>query len=261
MAKREVTIRGSEPLPAAEALVVDEWVEKIGAGWRKTLEAVMETGKILSEARAGLNQHQWGVLLKKLPFSTQEAWRLMKISKSRVIAGFLPEQLPSYSILTELSDLPDERFIAGVRAGIIGPDTKSGEARAFRAAVLNTDEPDKPIRQGKTPRSLPSPAAAIKIAAETGRIIAASDGRLYTGAGSAETEDHVKRRTNTFAVLDAIKVLSRQGKPAQWLKEAEKWWLTELEFYDIDAAETWLGVLRAALERQEKVIEERANAQ
>lgn len=107
----------------------DFWVPKISTSWRKGVEAIFETGRLLNEAKAALDHHgQWLLLLhsKRLPFSARWAEKLMAIAKNpRLTNSKYTSILPaSVEILEGLGKLPPAEFAKKLRAGDVKPTMK-----------------------------------------------------------------------------------------------------------------------------------------
>jgi hypothetical protein len=67
---------------------------------------------------------------------------------------------------------------------------------------------------------LPTPSQARKLAAETGKIVAASDGRLYTDKPVEQERAEAAHRDRIFAYLNPIRAIAEAGQePEDWLAE------------------------------------------
>jgi N6-adenosine-specific RNA methylase IME4 len=115
-------------LLSAESAVTDArsaWAGSIAARWGASVAAIIDTGKLLVEAKAALPHGEWGAMIERdLPFKRSTAFRLMAIARDErlrmVPAGqHLP---PSWRTLYEISKLDDERFQAKLRNGEIRSD-------------------------------------------------------------------------------------------------------------------------------------------
>lgn len=128
------------PLPGANGNpdVIDraEWASRISASWRASVEAVLETGRILIAAKAALPHGSFQAMVEAdLPFGTSAARQLMAIAKDGRIAKrecihVLP---PSWGTLYELTKLDDGQFEAALSAGIIRPDMQRKDLAPLRA--------------------------------------------------------------------------------------------------------------------------------
>jgi hypothetical protein len=85
---------------------------KITATWRKSVESIIETGRLLVEAKASLAYGQFGDLIEKLPFSHRTAQCLMRIAEHRMLVNpHTCAELPaSWRALAELARIPEERW-------------------------------------------------------------------------------------------------------------------------------------------------------
>lgn len=91
--------------------IIGDWrfyVTEIAAAWQKAVGSIIETGKLLNEAKANVNHGDWGKLLRELPFRERTAQMLMAIAANPVLADTnhgsdLP---PSWRTLYELHANP-----------------------------------------------------------------------------------------------------------------------------------------------------------
>jgi hypothetical protein len=101
---------------------------------------------------------------------------------------------------------------------------------------------------------MPSPSEAKEIAAKTGAIIAASDGRLYTGASDEAVKAAEDRRTIVFGVREAVETLAAvaaKATPQQFLQLAmpHQLWTPDEETA-LGIAAGWLNQLVELWERK-----------
>jgi hypothetical protein len=91
--------------------VASEWSDLIAQAWQKTTASIVETGRLLNEAKAELAHGEWLPMVSDdLPFSGRTAERLMAIADNQVLtnpthASYLP---PSWDSLYQLSRLDEE---------------------------------------------------------------------------------------------------------------------------------------------------------
>ncbi len=64
---------------AAETPDIDALARAIGAAWRRGVEAILETGRLMAQARESLGDDDWAELIVRLPFGPRHARRLVKI--------------------------------------------------------------------------------------------------------------------------------------------------------------------------------------
>jgi hypothetical protein len=92
-------------------------------------------------------------------------------------------------------------------------------------------------------RALPKPKEAQRIARETGGLVAASDGYLYTGATKEEGAAYDEKLRVVYGVLDAVEFLaSIKMLPSEFVTyaaEHQRWWLLK-EGAAIAPALDWL---------------------
>jgi len=106
------------------------WKERILDAWRKGVEAILDTGYLLAEAKKSLPHGEWQDLIaKELPFKARTAQMLMAIAADERLAkpqhvALLP---PSWGALYDLTRLDDQQFESAVKDGTIHPDMERRE--------------------------------------------------------------------------------------------------------------------------------------
>jgi hypothetical protein len=98
----------------------------------------------------------------------------------------------------------------------------------------------------------PTPTKAIEIAQETGKIVEASDGYLYTGASKQQMKESTERRTLVYAVHRAVETLATVQLTAdQFIEYAlpHQLW-NEQEEGQIELAAAWLNSLNKVWKRR-----------
>jgi hypothetical protein len=135
--ERAVTREQSSHLPQA----VEYWIAKISDQWRRGVEALIETGRLLLDAKQGkqrLPHGQWIDMIEgKLPFGPRTAQRLMEIAAHPELskathASHLP---PSWTTLHVLAQLPPNRVRELIKNGEINPDLSRCDAALLSVPV------------------------------------------------------------------------------------------------------------------------------
>jgi hypothetical protein len=148
------------------------------------------------------------------------------------------------SVLIELSHLSETSFADAQEKGLITPDLKVKPARAIAGAY---NKPEGEIIGGAK-HMLPSADEARKIARETGRLVAANNGKIYTGASDEETSEYSSRRDEAFAVIRAITALGDIEQDAfAFFQKAERHWFSDFRYSAIDDAIEFLTTLKQAM--------------
>jgi Protein of unknown function (DUF3102) len=130
MADRTITRR----LPHAE-----QWANRICTQLGKSVEAILEVGRLLIAAKADLAHGEWGQLFdnKLIPFSLDTAQRLMTIAQHPVLSNTANSRyLPStWYTLYELTKVDRATLRQALKTGVITPDMP---ARAVKALLPAT---------------------------------------------------------------------------------------------------------------------------
>jgi hypothetical protein len=138
----EQTISG-EVLPPRDAKA---WAAEINAAWRKSVESIIEAGRLLNQANDDLDQHgQWMPMVEQLDFSISVAERLMRIARHPVLANstYLPNLPPHWSTLYTLSQLPPERLESLIERGEVNGDTTGRDAELLLPSTMTSVPTDR----------------------------------------------------------------------------------------------------------------------
>src|SRR6266478_5511075 len=115
----------------------------IAAAWQKSIEAFIETGRRLIDARKELAHGEFLAMIKNdLPFGEDTAERLIKIARDPRLSNSAHGRIlpPSWRTLFELTKLNDEQFDRLVAAGVIRADMHRWEIEGL-ASVDYTPSP------------------------------------------------------------------------------------------------------------------------
>ena len=126
---------------------IERWTTGISACWRKSFQAILETGRLLIASKQSLARGQWEAMCEShLPFGKRTAERLMAIaSDARLTNPTHASLLPNaWATLYELTRLNDNSFAQHLADGTIRPDMErrdialavKQERRAARERVL-----------------------------------------------------------------------------------------------------------------------------
>ena len=111
-----------------------DFAREIRSAWQRSVEGIIETGRLLVEAKSALAHGAWIELVgRELPFAVDTASRLMAIARHPRLSNSdhdrnLP---PSWQTLYQISRIPDDQWERAERAGVIRPDVPRGEVMAF----------------------------------------------------------------------------------------------------------------------------------
>jgi hypothetical protein len=126
---------GKEP-PAciAEASPVDGYATRIGDGWRRATQGVMDVARVCFEASERLTVSQKKELVQQLPFKEAAFSKLGRIGKDTRLHAPEVERLlpPHYSIVYLLTKLTDDELEAAVKEGVLNPDMKRADLQKWR---------------------------------------------------------------------------------------------------------------------------------
>jgi hypothetical protein len=145
------------PLPA------EAWANKIKGAWQKTVDAIIEAGDLLCEAKKKLSHGKFEEMVEELlPFSVRTAQRLMAISQCRYLKEHRDRLPPCWTTLHALTCLGKRSFDAALKAKSITPEMERSEAqrlileerkRRARAPASKLPVKKKRARKSMAPKS------------------------------------------------------------------------------------------------------------
>jgi len=130
--------------------LADDYVVKIKASWQKSVESILETGRLLIEAKKALKHGQWQDMIdEKLPFGERTAEMLRIIAEHPVVAN--PKHvsvLPaSWGTLHAIAKLPVEEpelekmlTDGTIHAGIQRKDVENLQHQIERVGIYSLDQ-------------------------------------------------------------------------------------------------------------------------
>jgi hypothetical protein len=132
-----------QPAVEPEILAPGNWPQRIAAAWQQTVHAIIETGKLLNEAKHVLDHGEFGDMIRdQLPFGPRTAQRLMNIAEHPVLANAThASHLPaSWMTLYELSRLPALLVDGKLADGTITPRLERAD---IQRKVLGQEVPPR----------------------------------------------------------------------------------------------------------------------
>lgn len=167
-----------EEQQSLEQMLVEDYVLKIQLHWQKSLDAIIEVGHTLVEAKTRVEKGTFlRMIEEELPFGDRTAQRLMKIVEDKRImanathASYLPN---SWMTLYELTKLSDDRFQEGLESGQINADMS-------RKQVSELLKP-KPRSTGTRKIDQPQMVTLVLTAGEAVLLKDLYDGAMNVGA-------------------------------------------------------------------------------
>lgn len=134
-----------------------DWAARITATWRQSIEAVIETGRLIAQAKAGLPHGEFLAMCEtKLPFCARTAQMLMRIgADGRLSDAKYVSLLPAHwGTLHDITRLDDETFDARIEDGTINPDMERKDVprpNGARSIMSSRQEPDDSLDYFPTP--------------------------------------------------------------------------------------------------------------
>lgn len=121
----------------------EQWAGRICTQLGKSVESIIEVGRLLVKAKADLAHGEWGRLFEDelVPFSINTAQRLMAVSQHPVLSNTAHGQhLPSsWRTLYELTKVEPQTLTNALKDGVIAPDMERRAVRALMPAALPSE--------------------------------------------------------------------------------------------------------------------------
>jgi hypothetical protein len=150
MSKKKMN--GSSP-----ARTVTQWADVIATTWRNAVASIIETGKLLTEAKGSLPHGEWlGMVNDQLPFGPRAAQQLMQIAAHEVLsnAKYCLALPPSWGTLAELARIEPERCLKLIEDRTINPGMSRDDASLILRTMtvkVTPREPDRMVRVSVAP--------------------------------------------------------------------------------------------------------------
>ncbi len=142
-------------LKSPAATTPDQWAAEISACWRQSVEAIIQTGRLIAAAKEALPHGEFTAMIEsQLPFTARTAQRLMAIGTDARLTNPTHVSLlpPSWGTLYELTTLDDEQLEAKFADGTIRPDMERREViNGARSLMGSRQEPDDSLDYSPTP--------------------------------------------------------------------------------------------------------------
>lgn len=148
--------------PSEQSGRAEDWAPRISAQLRKSVESIIEAGRLLIEAKAACEHGEFLRLFRDhdnhvqdcLPIGADSGQRLMAIAKCDAITKaehvrYLP---CSWGTLYELTRLPEPDLINAIESGRVTPELKRSDVRKLIA-----DE------SGDSPQAKPEPSKVVSL--------------------------------------------------------------------------------------------------
>ena len=131
----------------------EQWATRIRAQLGKSVESIIEIGRLLLKAKNDLVHGEWGRLFEDelVPFGRQTAFRLMAIADHPQLSNVAHAQHfpPAWYTLYELTKVPSPILKNAFRDGVITPDMPRKAVQELVVRLGKRDErPAKPLPVG-----------------------------------------------------------------------------------------------------------------
>jgi N6-adenosine-specific RNA methylase IME4 len=194
----EITAEGRDRQEAGRSA----WAVRIESAWRSAVTGVMETGRLLAEAKAALPHGAFTAMIEAdLPFKPSTAQRLMRIAADERLSNpaHVQHLPPHWGTLYELTKLPDDEFAAKLKSGEIHPEM---ERRELVVAAKRERRTEREIELAAFQAALPQKRLGVVYADPAWRFAPWSE---ETGSDRAADNHYA---TSTLTQIKALDVPS-----------------------------------------------------
>jgi hypothetical protein len=142
---------------------VQRWAEEITAAYGDSVQAIIEVGRKLQQAKAACSRGEWGELTGEttgkplLPFGHRTAQRLKAIADNRALSNptHVSDLPASWGTLAVLASLAPDDIEAAIADGVIHPEMERKDAEALKAQL--TGAKPKPASPAQVLDFTPAP--------------------------------------------------------------------------------------------------------
>jgi hypothetical protein len=140
------------------------WTKRISGTWQKAVESIIETGRLLIEAKSKLNHGEFTGMV--LPFTMRTAEMLMKIAEHPVISNAKHVSLlpPSWGTLYQLAKLPPEVLEAKIENGTVNSKIERKDVAVMVAEIRGPREHKEPSEFAAPDEVAPSASGPVELA-------------------------------------------------------------------------------------------------
>ena len=135
-----MTAKKKPNLTRLPAILHRHFVKEITKAYQKSCESIIETGKLLIQARDQLPPGKFEKMITSdLPFKRNTAYRLIAIAEHPVTSNVahVPHLPAQWSTLYELTKLDDDTLLAKIEDGTVTPKLERKDAIALRRPPLD----------------------------------------------------------------------------------------------------------------------------
>jgi hypothetical protein len=172
-----------------------------------------------------------------------------------------PFQKTQVKIFIQIADkFGDREAVAGLGVDLLTYLSRDALPEAGLADVIKRVERGEKITVPQAKEiikpHLPTRKEAIQQARETGKLVAARDGHMYSGASEDEMLAYSERRKIVYAIRRAVdEIATVELTPNQWVNSAEDHWVHEFKLSHVEEAIDWLTKLVPLLSKRQKVVD------
>lgn len=160
---------------------LEMWRSKIEGAWKTTVASIVETGRLVKQAKEELGG-SYRDLESQLPFSSSTASYLSRIAEHSVLSNAQYwSRLPNaYNTLYHLSKIESEQLIQYIEDGKVKPETTLAMVKKLTQPSQSHEGNETPTEQGmsRIVLSVPSPEDPEKFLNDIKKVIEQYNGRL-----------------------------------------------------------------------------------
>jgi hypothetical protein len=193
-----------------------EHAARINEAWQQGIDAVVETGMRLEDAKGTLPHGEYEEMVRTdLNFSPQTALKLRAIASNRVLSNpaHVRDLPPSWGTLSELAVVANKGYDleAGIESGSIHPRMERKDVKALLPPPQRDDDLEEPDEEGDLPAAKPDEDEPVANPLVVAWAKAGPEARRdFVRACWSEIAGFVQGRTEGAAV---------KGRKTRWIRD------------------------------------------
>jgi pyruvate/2-oxoglutarate dehydrogenase complex dihydrolipoamide acyltransferase (E2) component len=236
-------------LDVDSAEFVQAWTRRIKGLAKRVAGDVVEIGRGLHEVKEELGHGYWLPWLDaEFGWTDRQAERFMNVHaafESDNLSNLAPIDVSALYLISAPStpeparEAVKETAAEGQKVSHAQAKAAVGAAKDAKAKGASSAEQKEAAKEAAR---LPTPSQARKLARETGRVVAATDGKLHTGKSAKEEREDAASTARIYAYVNPIRAIAEA-------KQEPEAWLAELPGYMRKTVNKHLGRAHARLNR------------
>lgn len=114
-----------------------DFIDAVGKTWRKSVELILKTCNLMSQAKKKLTPEQFKILIDELAFSKRTADRLVAIGDDKRLKTHVSQLPPAWGTMYEITRLDDKTLNDAIEQEIITPTVQRSKISSLHKSENN----------------------------------------------------------------------------------------------------------------------------